>query len=494
MAKRPHLSMNILTAMSDPALFGKMFSGKSWATWRVVLKALYGLPLSGKETTLYFEITNRRVKPRKAFRELWCVVGRRGGKSRIMALVAVFEAAFKSYRHILSRGERGKVVIVAADRQQARVVFQYVKALLEGSALLRRLIRSTTRESIALRNGIDIEIHTASFRSTRGYTIVAFIGDEISFWRDADSANPDTEILTAIRPAMVTVPGALMLMISSPYSRRGALWQTYKKHFGVSASADVLVIQGSTDTFNPTVPLSVIKAAYEADHAAASAEYGAEFRRDIAAFVPLETVEACTVPGRIELPPVSGVRYFAFTDPSGGSSDSFTLAIAHTEKEGLTVLDAVRERKPPFSPDAVVSEFAELLKSYRVGVVQGDRYAGEWPRERFAVHGVKYEPHAKPKSELYAAMLPVLNSARVELLDVPRLAAQLVGLERRTTRAGKDTIDHAPKAHDDVANAVAGAVSLARRKSGTKAAPLGFPRASPWHPRMESETFPGPPR
>ena len=47
---------------------------------------------------------------------------------------------------------------------------------------------------------------------------------------------------------------------------------------------------------------------------------------------------------------------------------------------------------------------------------------------------------------------------QVELLEPPKLLAQLVGLERRTSRAGKDSIDHGIDGHDDVANCVAGAV------------------------------------
>jgi hypothetical protein len=87
-------------------------------------------------------------------------------------------------------------------------------------------------------------------------------------------------------------------------------------------------------------------------------------------------------------------------DPSGGSNDAMTLAIAH--KEGNTViLDMVRERRPPFSPEAVVEEFANELKNYRITTVAGDRYAGEWPRERFRLHGVNYEVADKSKSELY---------------------------------------------------------------------------------------------
>src|SRR5215471_8181849 len=61
-----------------------------------------------------------------------------------------------------------------------------------------------------------------------------------------------------------------------------------------------------------------------------------------------------------ELPRIAGVNYTAFVDPSGGSSDSMTLAIAHVESDApgakRAVVDLIREVKPPFSPDAVVAE------------------------------------------------------------------------------------------------------------------------------------------
>ncbi|MGH8525829.1 MAG: hypothetical protein ACREXY_16970, partial [Gammaproteobacteria bacterium] len=94
--------------------------------------------------------------------------------------------------------------------------------------------------------------------------------------------------------------------------------------------------------------------------------------------------------------------------------------------------------------------------------VTGDRYAGEWPRERFLVHGIHYRISDLTKSQIYQAALPMLNSHRVELLDNKRLRAQVLGLERRTARGGKDSIDHRPGGHDDLANAALGALSLAQ--------------------------------
>ena len=210
---------------------------------------------------------------------------------------------------------------------------------------------------------------------------------------------------------------------------------------------------------NPTVPQRVIDEATERDPASAAAEYGAQFRSDVESFVDRAALEACVSIGVRERPPMPGVSYSAFVDPSGGSADSMTLAIGHQE-ENVVVLDAIRERRPPFSPEDVVLEFAELLKTYRITEMQGDRYAGEWPRERFRQHGIAYELAEKPKTDLYRDLLPAINSRTVYLLDDARLLAQIVGLERRTARGGRDSIDHPPGAHDDVANAVAGVIDV----------------------------------
>ena len=134
--------------------------------------------------------------------------------------------------------------------------------------------------------------------------------------------------------------------------------------------------------------------------------------------------------------------------------------LRHSE-DGIGILDCLREVRPPFSPEAVTSEFADLLKSYRITKVSGDRYAGEWPREQFRKQGIQYEPSADPKGTLYGNLLPLLNSGKVRLPNNHRLITQLIGLERRTSRGGRDSIDHAPGGHDDCANAVAGALLLA---------------------------------
>jgi phage terminase large subunit-like protein len=197
--------MTILEAIRDPALFGPWFKDReTWAAWRVFLTALFALPI--EDEVLYSSCTGGRVLPTQQAREAYLIVGRRGGKSFIAALVGIFLAAFRTYR--LAPGESGIVMLLAADRQQAKVLFRYARAFVEGVPMLREMIENVTAGSIELSNGIRIEVHTASYRSVRGYTIVACLADEIAFWRSDESANPDTEILAALRPAMATVPNA----------------------------------------------------------------------------------------------------------------------------------------------------------------------------------------------------------------------------------------------------------------------------------------------
>lgn len=434
----------------------RFFPGETWAAWRAVAAALFALPPADRELEIFAQCTERATWPTEPARELWLVCGRRSGKSVFLSRIAVLLACFRDYDGILGPGELGIGALIAADRSQARVDLRYIAGLVDTQRALAHKVVRRTRERIELANRVTLEVHSASYRGIRGRTLIAAICDEIAFWRSEDSANPDVEILNAVRPAMATVPGALLLCASSPYAKRGALYQAFTKHFG-RVDSPVLIWRAPSLVMNPTLDPQVVADAYAEDPAVAASEYGAEFRNDLESFLSREAIDGAVVAGRLELPAAPGVRYFGFSDPSGGSADSFTLAIAH-EEQGCAVLDLVRERRPPFSPEAVVGEFAEVLRAYGVTEVRGDRYAGEWPREQFRKAGIAYAVSELAKSDIYRELLPALNSGRVELLDVPRLTAQLAGLERRVGRGGRDSIDHAPNARDDVANAAAGAI------------------------------------
>ena len=453
--------VDIRQAMTDPALFGPIFGGDTFTAWRALLSGFNGLELDATELDTFKTLTGRQSAPDSAFAELWLAIGRRGGKSHAAAFLAVYMACFFDYSDRLAPGEVATVMVIAADRKQARAVMRYISGLINENPMLRRMMERENSEQIELNNRTVIEITTASHRSVRGYTLAACICDEIAFWH-VDGASPDKEIIAAIRPALATLGGRL-IALSSPYAKRGQLWDAWRRYFG-SDHKRVLVAQAPSRLMNPTLPQEVVDQALEEDQEAARAEYLAEFRADIASFLDVDLVADCTRPKPLELPAASSLRYHAFVDPAGGGGDEFTCCIAHKEGDA-TVIDLVRGRRG--SPADCVREYADLLKGYGIKTVTGDRYAGRWPSDEFRRHGITYQPSELDRSGLYLELLAALNSGRVELPPDPDVSRQLAALERRTSRGGKDTIDHPPNGSDDRANAIAGAVALGRAKDRT---------------------------
>lgn len=448
-------------ALSDPDLLGTVLPGPTWLEWRALLIATMGEELTDEERQAFERLTGRTQEPLQRAEELWGVIGRRGGKTRAASTLAVYVACLCDHSDSLAVGERGLALFLAQNQKQAGVAFNYAAGIFDTVPMLGSMVTNRTADIISLSNSVDLEIRPANFRGLRGVTCVVVIADEAAFWySDETSANADKEVFDAVRPALATT-GGLLAVFSSPYARRGEVWGAHRRHFGPNGDPRVIVAQGTSRQLNPSLSQAIVDRAVERDPAAASAEWLAQFRSDLEQFVSRETVDAATITGRHVLPPVKGVTYFGFTDPSGGAQDSFTLAIAHAE-DGRGILDLVREVKPPFSPNLVTEEFCGLLRAYGgLSVVTGDAYGGDWPRSRFRAHGIEYLVADKPKSDLYRNLLPALNSGNLELLDNQRLANQLCGLQRRTARGGRDSIDHPPGQHDDVINAAAGALYLA---------------------------------
>jgi hypothetical protein len=271
--------------------------------------------------------------------------------------------------------------------------------------LLGQLVTNRTQDTLSLSNGVDLEVRASSFRGLRGITAVSAIADEIGFWYDSDSANADSEILAAIRPALGTTNGPLVC-ISSPHARRGELFETWKRHFGPDGDPRVLVVKAPTRELNPTFSQKNIDRALERDPSSGRSEYMAEFRSDLETYVRAEVIDAAIDDGVFERQPIDGVRYVGFNDPASGSGqDSWTAAVAHLEDRAL-ILDAVLEKRPPFSPEDAAADICAMFKRYRVYDCCGDRFAGEFPRELFMRNGVRYWWLTRPPATTIATCCP----------------------------------------------------------------------------------------
>jgi hypothetical protein len=272
--------------------------------------AIMGESLLPDELAMFTVLTKRPSAPVEPVREFTGVIGRRGGKSRALGVLAAYFATCVDHRSI------------------------------------------------------------------------AAICDERAFWRsDELSANPDIEIIRALKPTLLITKGPL-ISISSPYARRGYLWNTYQKHFGAAGNPRILVAQGASQVMNPCVDMDWIAQQFEEDPAGAEAEYNAQFRTDVESFIDRDVVESCVESGCFEIPPC-GKLYYGFVDASGGSGgDSMTMAVSHMEGD-IAVLNCIRERRPPFSPSEVCEEFSAAFKSYGLARVTADHWGTGFVKEGF---------------------------------------------------------------------------------------------------------------
>jgi hypothetical protein len=426
-----------------------------WAAWRSILKAARAEPLSPAELRTFTKLAGGRRPPKRQVAELWVAAGRRSGKSRMASAAAVHLAACVDYADRLAPGERGYVLLVAPSTGQASTVKGYCEAFLRRSPVLAPLVDNVTADEITLTNGITIAIGAASFRTLRGKTLVGVVVDEVAYLRDETSAQPDIELVRAVTPSLAAA-GGMLIGISSPYRKVGVLAQRHRDHYG--KNGDVLIIQAASLLLNPLLDPKMIARARADDPLASRSEWDAEFREDISSLLSDEAIEAAIDRSRqLELPPLPGVRYFAFVDASAGRADAFAICIGHKQGDGF-VADLIRGRKPPFNPKMVAADYALAAKSYGCRELVGDNYAGEWVSGAFRDSGVDYRRSDMPKSGLYLEGVPCFMRGAVSIPNMPVLIRELRLLERRTSRSGKDAVDHPVGGSDDHANVVFGAM------------------------------------
>ena len=453
------LGLSIIDVIENEDLFGPLFKHQeTWKSWKVFLKSLFALSMDEEERKFFAEHTGRKIAPSEQSSEAFAIVGRRGGKSFISAVIAAYLAIFRPWQ--LSGGDIGYIFVLSPDRQQARVVLSYIKSIFALPAF-EHLVAAELKTELRLKNSIAIEVRTASYRTVRGYTVLAAICEELSFWRDENSANPAQEIMTALLPALSTVPGSLLLGISTPYAKSGVLYEAFRAFYGKDEADIPLIWKAPTSAMNPCFRESAIRRFFERDKVAARSEYDAEFREDLETYMPIELIESLTLKGRLLISPVFAERYSAFADVSGGRQDSFTLGVCHKEAE-LIIIDRLEEvRAPVPNPQDVIRTFCEILRAYRVTQIVGDRYGGNWSSSEFRKGGVQYVDSKIDKNEIYLQFQAICAMHQIRFIDSERLRLQLQALERRTRAGGKDTIDHPEGLHDDVANACAGAAVFA---------------------------------
>jgi hypothetical protein len=459
--KRPRLS--IIDAIRDPNILGDTLAPAQEAA----LRSLYGLPLTGDQLALAQRCAGGAWRPGVEYREAAFVCGRRSGKSdKLAANVALYEAFFRD--HHLSPGETGVVLLLAQNMRQAKVVRGYIEGKIRKSPVLQRHVLATRAQELELDNRITIAIHPSSFRAIRGLSVVSCICDEIAFWFTEDTyANPDSEVLKAVRPAMATFPHGKLLLVSSPYTMSGALWDIWQRR---DSDPDTLVWRAPTALMNPTVSPRFLAKEQARDPENYRREYEAEFTEAISSFLSSDAINACVAEGRIALAPNRDQFQYVAAIDAAYKGDRFTICIAHYDRpRDRVVIDHLGgwlgSRQQPLRLGEVMPKIRALADRYGFYRVLGDQFGAEPLKDAFQRHGLTFEERTftpTSKADIYATLRSRIQDGTIELLDHKDALRELRALELENLPGGGTRIGHPRHGRDDYADAIALAVSEAR--------------------------------
>ena len=432
------------------------------------LKSIYGLALSPREMEIYRRGTGRESYHAREHREATMVGGRQSGKTtKLAAPIACFEA-FRG--HGLVSGQEAYVMLLAPTIAQARIAFRSIRNYLRGSRILSKRIVKTTKDEIILDNGIIIGCYASSYDGVRGRIIVAAICDEMAFWpHDETAANPEDEVIAALRPGMITVKNAKLVKISTPFAKQDLLWTEFQRR----AELGFPVWQLPSHEMNPKISLSDLereqRRGEEKHHLR---EYLAEFVDSVSGWTTPEILDPCIARGRRELPPVRDGFYLAALDPASRHND-FALAILHRSSDGKIIEDRVARwtgtKTAALAFRAVLAEIKSILDDYGINSAVGDQFCSDVIRQDLLELGVSYEICTfgpQTRAMIFMNLKHLLVQGKIELLEDPEQLRQLRNLREERTDRGQIDVRPSGGMKDDLAVAIALAASeLTKRPS-----------------------------
>jgi phage terminase large subunit-like protein len=323
---------------------------------------------------------------------------------------------------------------------------------------LKQYVARERSEEVELTTGISIVCYACSYSTVRGPSVVCAICDEMAFWHHKETAaNPEEEVLAALRPAMVTFSTSKLIKISTPYRKEGVLWREFQER----AELEQLVWQIPSAEMNPTIQERSLERARKRDESKFRREFLAEFTDDIAGWIVPDVLEACIVRNRTELPHIENGNYVVAVDPAFKHND-FALAVLHKTPDGPVVVDRVARwagtKKAPLCYEWVCEQIARISNEYGIREVTGDQYCAAVIKQHFDKLGIRYHEYtfgANTRADLFGNLKHLLVQRKIELIDEPVLLQQLRALEERRTSSGNTDIRPSYSQKDDVAVAVA---------------------------------------
>lgn len=424
----------------------------------VVLRALYGLPMTPEQVEIYRQLTGNDEVFEDGIEKTEAVlaVGARGGKSLLASIIALYESICRGHiwRKYLSPGEIGYAVITATREKQAQAIIQATCSRLLENSKVAYMLESSLQLELKLRNGLCIASFPCNSTAGRGLPIFLLVFDELAHYR-VEGVNQDEKIYSALNPRRAQFRGAKCLKISTPAGKQGLFWDEFNEGFQVPGR---LTVQGSTSLVNPLISEDFIKSEHRRNPDNARCEFGAEFAEKVDAYFPYDRLMECFVLDG-DIPYDSRIRYFCGLDQSGlAGRDRFALCISHLADDDKVFVDAVRAWQT-VDADLIMREIKEITGIYKVPTVSVDRYAVGWVRQALEKIGLEVQVRELLPT-IYSNLKSLVIAGRVALPNNKSLRDGLVRTMAFYGRSNQLSISHerSSEGHADLADAVATAV------------------------------------
>jgi hypothetical protein len=392
-------------------------------------------------------------------------LGRRSGKSRMAAGLAVWSATANSQRHLDSapRGEQLSIVCVSRSQRLARVTHRMIRGFLQSPALAH-LVVAESADSITLSNGLELVTVPCHAAATRGMAVPVALLDEAPYWQGADGSMLDAaEVFEGIEPSTAQFEQGFILAMGTPRLASGWFFdQSERARSG--RFPGIREWHRETSSMNPQISRAWLASKEAEDPLAFSREYRAVFEASISSALDAALVRAAVRDGPESLPPLPGRNYLIALDPAFSSGgETFACVVGHREPEpdNRVIVDLVKGWKgakgDPVRVDAVLDEIAALSLAFHGAPVTTDQFAAVPLTQSMAMRGLTAQSSAWTSESKVAALAAVrrcLYAGRLEIPNNSRLISEMVNLESRAGPSGRPKIAAPGGQHDDFCSAL----------------------------------------
>lgn len=438
------------------------------------------------EVEIYEYMTGKQyvVAPtvmRETISDVDLIIGRRGGKSTIAAILATFGALKENWKPYLNKTRYATVLILSHGKEFSQEILEIIRGLVMDSPILNRLIdkkKKNTQTTFNMKipflkekNGklliedsrVQIKVGAASKRTTRGAAICFSLNDEIAYWGTDDKyAETDEDIIRAIRPSLGQFKGkGMMIKLSSPGTKQGVLYDEYQNKEDLPGT--FIIFKAPSWVWNDILDDKFLGIEYKLDPNGFQTEYRAEFVDSLSDFIMSDMVDLCVIKNAALSPPEdkkTEVAYVAAIDAAfKGDRFSFSIMGYVNGRFKQYVLKAWEgSRIKPVKAFEIAEFIRNICKEYGLFKIHADQYAFQPLKEIFEQYNLTLleTPFTNTfKKQIYYNLKTMIHNQKVDLLDHKQNIKEIKQLQVEQSSTGTVRIGHPNGGHDDCADVTA---------------------------------------